>query len=118
MQLIAPILIIIILYCIFYYYYKETFLIDERQILNDNGQNYYNTLNALDTWINTNMDTTNNDGLLARLKNDIKQVSDSRNINKESILSLFTNIYILNYINRMNTQNAESYKMFNKYSKS
>ena len=92
---------------------KEKFAIDERQILQNDAQNYYNSLNALQSLLDN---TYNSEyGIMGRLRADIQIAMEARNIDKQAILSLLTNIYIINYMNSVNRQNAESYKMFLKY---
>jgi hypothetical protein len=92
---------------------KEKFAVDNRLILQNDAENYYNNLNAMQSWLD---DTYNGEyGILAKIKAQLQTTAETRDINKKSILTLLTNIYIINYINFINKQNAESYKMFLKY---
>jgi hypothetical protein len=92
---------------------KEKFLVDERLILQKNAVNYYNNLNAFQSWLDNTYEGEY--GIIAKLNKDLETASETRLINKQEILKLLTNIYIINYINFINRQNAESYKMFLKY---
>jgi len=92
---------------------KERFAVDNRLILQNDAEKYYNNLNAMQSWLDN---TYNGEyGILAKIKADLQTASETRNIDKKSILILLTNIYVINYINFINKQNAESYKMFLKY---
>lgn len=92
---------------------KEKFAVDNRLILQNDAEKYYNNLNAMQSWLDN---TYNGEyGILAKIKAELQTASETRNIDKKSILILLTNIYVINYINFINKQNAESYKIFLKY---
>ena len=92
---------------------KEKFAVDNRLILQNDAVKYYNNLNAMQFWLD---DTYNGEyGIMAKIKAELKIASEKRNIDKQAILELLTTIYVINYINFINKQNAESYKMFLKY---
>jgi len=92
---------------------KEKFLVDDKLLLENDAINYYNNLNAVQSWIDNSY---NGDyGILAQISSDMQTASDIRQQDKKAILDLLTNIYIIAYINSTNRQNAEAYKVFLKY---
>jgi hypothetical protein len=92
---------------------REKFAIDQNQILQNDAQNYNDSLNTLQVWLDENY---NGDyGIMAKIKAEIQNTSEIREMDKQALLNLLTNIYIINYVNYINKQNAESYKMFLKY---
>jgi len=92
---------------------KEKFAVDNRLILQNDAEQYYNNINAMQYWLDNTY--SGEYGILAKMQAELKIASETRNINKQAILELLTNIYVINYINFINKQNAESYKMFLKY---
>jgi len=52
---------------------------------------------------------------LVRIRSTIEEVGRQRIINKEKILNLLTNIYMLRYLEIINKTNAVSYKEYLKY---
>lgn len=94
---------------------KERFLVDERQIIQNDAINYLNSVNAVQSWLDNTY--KGEYGIMDQIKADVQKVSESRNYNKQQLLELFTNIFVISYINLINKQNAESYKMYLKYNK-
>lgn len=92
---------------------KEKFSIDESQILQSNAINYINNINTIQSWLDNSYNGEY--GIMAKLQTELKNASDIRKANKNAILTLLTNIYVISYINYVNKQNAESYKMYAKY---
>ena len=70
-------------------------------------------LNNLNTLLN-NLSTFETVDLV-EIRSTIEEISRQRIINKEKILNLLTNIYILRYIEIINKTNAVSYKEYLKY---
>ena len=84
---------------------KENFLLDNNDI-----NTYTNNLITLKTHLNTYQAKD-----IENIKKTIKTIVDQRNLNKQQILDLLTNIYMIRYIERMNQINAISYKQYLKY---
>lgn len=70
-------------------------------------------LNSINYWIRNNYMGTN--GIKILIQNMIKNANNARDTSKETLLKLLTNIYVIEYIDSINHQNAESYKVFLKY---
>lgn len=92
---------------------STTIAIDTRQILKKDAENYYNSINAVQYWLDNNYNGEY--GIIARIKADIETAQNIRKVNKKALLNLLTNVYIISYLNYTNKQNAESYKMYLKY---
>jgi hypothetical protein len=94
---------------------KEKFLVDDRLLQKNDAINYYNSLNAIQSWLDNSYNGSN--GILEQISSELQTASTIRQENKQAILDLLTNIYIVAYINSTNRHNAEAYKVFLKYSK-
>ena len=71
---------------------------------------YGSQLDNLQSWLDTNTSE-----LLNKIKIELDKYNENREENKDKILSLLTNIYVLNYIYKLNKDNAEVYKVYLKY---
>jgi hypothetical protein len=71
-------------------------------------------INSVNYWIRNNYMGTN--GIKVIIQSMIKNANNTKDANKETLLKLLTNIYVIEYIDSINRQNAESYKVFLKYS--
>lgn len=89
---------------------KEKFNINTELLLEADANNYYKSINETQSWLDNSYN-----GDIAKISSYLKTTKDLRNSNKEELLNLLTNIYIINYINYINKQNSESYKMYLKY---
>ena len=94
---------------------KEKFLVDDRLLQKNDAINYYNSLNAIQSWLDNSYNGSN--GILEQISSELQTASTIRQQDKQAILDLLTNIYIVAYINSTNRHNAEAYKVFLKYSK-
>ena len=92
---------------------KEKFNINTELLLEDDANNYYNNLGATQSFLDNSY--YGEDGVVATILSDLKKTNDLRNLDKEELLKLLTNVYYISYINNMNKKNAESYKMYLKY---
>ena len=71
---------------------------------------YNSNLDNLQTWLDKNTSE-----LLNKIKIELDKYNENREENKDKILILLTNIYVLNYIYKLNKDNAEVYKVYLKY---
>jgi hypothetical protein len=71
---------------------------------------YNSNLDNLQTWLDKNISE-----LLNKIKIELDKYNENREENKDKILILLTNIYVLNYIYKLNKDNAEVYKVYLKY---
>jgi hypothetical protein len=93
---------------------KESFTpINNKLILATDANDYYNNINTVQYWLDNSYNGSN--GILADIHYQLKNAANTRNLDKQALLNLLTNIYILNYLNYNNKQNAESYKVYSKY---
>ena len=93
---------------------KEKFLVDDRLLLENDAINYYNSITAVQSWLDNSYNGPY--GILAQISSDMQTASNIRQQDKKAILDLLTNIYIVAYINSNNRKNAEAYKVYSKYS--
>jgi len=92
---------------------KENFLVDERLIKESDANNYLYSLNNIQLWLNNTM--YGNNGILAKIKVNLNKANNIRVEEKQKILELLTNIFIIQYINYINKHNAQSYNIYSKY---
>jgi len=91
---------------------KERFLVDNRQLLQNNAINYNDSLDNIDEWIK-NINAPN--GMMEQIKKQLLIASKLRLEEKENIIRNITDIYILAFLEQINKANAVSYKVFDKY---
>jgi len=94
---------------------KEKFFVDNRLLQENDAINYYNSLNGIQSWLDNSYYGDN--GILAQISSELQTASTIHQQDKQAILDLLTNIYIIAYINSTNRHNAEAYKVFLKYNK-
>jgi hypothetical protein len=92
---------------------KFTSQLDQRQITQPDAINYYSQLENIQSWLNNNYYGEN--GILENIKYKLSVVNDIREKEKEEIINLLSNIYVIAYIDQINKANAESYKTYLKY---
>jgi hypothetical protein len=92
---------------------KEKFNVNTNLLLNDDAINYNNNVNAMQSWVDNSYNGEY--GIANQILSQVKTANNLRNLNKQQLINLLTNIYIIGYINHINKQNAESYKMYLKY---
>ena len=71
---------------------------------------YDNDVNKLQEWLDTNTNKVFSD-----IQQKLQDFNSNRTQNKTEILNLLTNMYVLNYLYKINTDNAEVYKVYLKY---
>jgi hypothetical protein len=94
---------------------KERFIspVNENLLLESDAQNYLISLNNIDNWIQN--EYNGSDGIKQYIKGLVKNAANNRAENKQLILDTLTNIYIISYLDSLNRQNAETYKVYLKY---
>ena len=94
-------------------YNKEDFgvVYDENLLTNDDANNIKLALSATNFLLENNYGANSTINIDEKKKEFIK----IKEINKQSILKVLTNIYIIKYIESINKSNAESYKTFLQY---
>jgi len=79
-------------------------------IYDEDGINNLEDIVGYNAYINSNLNP-----IISNINNTMDTVKTQRQTNKNNILNILSNIYLKRYIEIMNKQNAESYKMFLKY---
>jgi low affinity Fe/Cu permease len=79
----------------------------------DAANQYMNELNFLNYWVQNN---TGNKGIMKQLDELVKTANATRTKNKKVLVDILTNIYTMQYLDFLNQQNAEAYKVYAKYS--
>lgn len=91
--------------------FSKSFSKEKFELINQaTYNNYMNELSNIQNWLATNSNT-----VLADIKAKLDTLNEDRQKNKDKILTLLTNIYMLNYISKINKDNAEVYKVYLKY---
>jgi hypothetical protein len=89
---------------------KETF----KEVITLNDANIYlDQLNKLNSYIEYNY--SGSSGLKNMILDMLKNANIERNANKETLLQLLTNLYLISYIEQLGRKNAEAYKVYIKY---
>jgi hypothetical protein len=94
---------------------KEKFIsaVNQNLLLDSDAQNYFISLNNIDNWIQNDYNGPN--GIKEYIKGLVKNAANERIENKQLILDTLTNMYIISYLDSINHQNAEAYKVYLKY---
>jgi hypothetical protein len=71
-----------------------------------------NELNFLNYWVQNN---TGNKGIMKQLDELVKTANTTRTNNKKVLVDILTNIYTMQYLDFLNQQNTEAYKVYAKY---
>jgi hypothetical protein len=78
----------------------------------DAANQYMNELNFLNYWVQNN---TGNKGIMKQLDELVKTANTTRTNNKKVLVDILTNIYTMQYLDFLNQQNTEAYKVYAKY---
>ncbi len=73
---------------------------------------YVIQINFLSDWLKNN---SNDKGLSADINQLVKQANDQRLTDRNLLINILSNMYALSYIDMLNRQNAEAYKVYSKY---
>ncbi len=79
----------------------------------DDAEAYIYQINFLADWLSNN---TDDKGLMAEINQLVQQANNQRKTDKKTLVNILSNMYALSYINLINRQNAEAYKVYSKYS--
>ena len=69
-------------------------------------------LNFLNYWLQNN---SGNNGIMGQINELVQNANDTRVANKKILVDILTNIYSMAYLDLLNAQNAEAYKVYAKY---
>lgn len=81
-------------------------------LTNDEANAYLNQLNFLNYWIQNN---SGNSGIMGQINSLVQNANDKRIANKKILVDILTNMYSMAYLDFLNHQNAEAYKVYAKY---
>lgn len=79
----------------------------------DEANIYLNKINFLNYWIQNN---SGNKGIMEQINTLVQNANTSRIENKKNLVNILTNMYSMAYLDFINHQNSESYKVYAKYS--
>ena len=77
----------------------------------DEANTYFNNLNNLNNW----MDSSNN-SIMKKIDELVKNANSQRINKKNNLVDILTNMYSMAYLDFINNQNSEAYKVYAKYS--
>jgi hypothetical protein len=83
------------------------------ELTQDEAMQYLDQVNSLQYWVDNNYAGTG--GIRKQIQNMILDYNKLKDTNNQDLLNLLTNMYMIAYIDHINHQNVESYKVFNKY---
>lgn len=79
----------------------------------DEANAYQSELNFLNYWIQNN---SGNNGIMGQINELVQNANNSRVANKKVLVDILTNMYSMAYLDFLNHQNTEAYKIYAKYS--
>jgi hypothetical protein len=79
----------------------------------DEANAYQSELNFLNYWIQNN---SGNNGIMGQINELVQNANNSRIANKKVLVDILTNMYSMAYLDFLNHQNTEAYKIYAKYS--
>jgi hypothetical protein len=91
---------------------REKFSSLSGPLTRDEANAYLVELNFLNYWIQNN---TGQNGISGQIGNLVQRANNSRIANKKVLVDILTNIYSMAYLNFINHQNTEAYKVYAKY---
>lgn len=77
------------------------------------ANDYLTELNFLNYWVQNN---TGNQGVMKQINELVKNANNTRIANKKTLIDILTNMYSMAYLDFINHQNTEAYKVYSKYS--
>lgn len=82
-------------------------------LTSNEANNYLNEINFLNYWLQNNSDSN---GIMEQIKQLVQSANSARIENKKVLVDILTNMYSMAYLDFINHQNAEAYKIYAKYS--
>lgn len=79
----------------------------------DEANAYLSELNFLNYWLQNN---SGNSGTMRQINQLVQNANDARITNKKFLVDILTNMYSMAYLDFLNHQNTEAYKIYAKYS--
>jgi hypothetical protein len=79
----------------------------------DEATAYLSELNFLNYWVQNNSGTN---GIMGQINKLVQNANDARLTNKKVLVDILTNMYSMAYLDFLNHQNTEAYKIYAKYS--
>lgn len=79
----------------------------------DEANQYLIQLNFLSQWLQNN---SGDKGIMSDINQLVDQANAQRITDKKLLINILSNMYALSYIDMINRQNAEAYKVYAKYS--
>lgn len=78
----------------------------------DEANAYLNQLNFLSYWVENNSDQL---GIMGQINQQVQNANNVRITNKNVLVDILTNMYSMAYLDFLNHQNTEAYKIYAKY---
>lgn len=91
---------------------REKFNSLTNALTKDEATKYLDELNKLNYWIQNN---SGNNGIMKQVKELIQNSNDTRLKNRKILVDILTNMYVMEYMDFLNNQNAEAYKIYALY---
>jgi hypothetical protein len=92
---------------------RENFNSLTSPLTNDEATNYLSELNFLNYWVQNN---SGQNGIMGQINELVQNANNARITNKKVLVDILTNMYSMAYLDFLNHQNAEAYKIYTKYS--
>lgn len=92
---------------------REKFSALNGALTKDEANTYLSELNFLNYWMQNN---SGNNGIMGQINRLVQNANDKRMSNKKTLVDILTNMYSMAYLDFLNHQNIEAYKIYTKYS--
>jgi len=92
---------------------REKFSSLEGALTNNEANAYLSELNFLNYWLQNN---SGDKGIMGQINQLVQNANDVRITNKKVLVDILTNMYSMAYLDFLNHQNTEAYKIYAKYS--
>ena len=92
---------------------REKFSSLEGALTKDEANAYLSELNFLNYWLQNN---SGSNGIMGQINELVQYANDVRTTHKKVLVDILTNMYSMAYLDFLNHQNTEAYKIYAKYS--
>jgi hypothetical protein len=92
---------------------RERFTELSRELTKDEANSYLTDLNFLNYWIQNN---SGQNGIMGQINSLVQNANNARITNRKVLVEILTNMYSMAYLDFLNHQNIEAYKIYAKYS--